>query len=111
MKTIQKNFIEKTGQRIMDLRVLNHLSREYLAEQAEISSKYLYEIERGRKGCSAYILYRLAEALNVSIDYLLSDNSALEEYQELIRSLKLLGDKQGKDIPKLLKVIYEISQF
>lgn len=79
MPIVQAEFTTKIGQRIMDLRMrkkfLKKLSREYLAEEADISPKYLYEIEKGKKGCSAYILYRLFNALDISLDYFISEES------------------------------------
>ncbi len=40
------------GTRIRYIRELNHYTREELAEYADISSKFLYEIESGQKGFS-----------------------------------------------------------
>ena len=45
MKVLQ----QKTGYRIMKIRLERHYSREYLAELADISPKFLYEIEIGKK--------------------------------------------------------------
>ena len=42
-----------------------------LFEKADISTKYLYEVEAGKKGVSAEILSRIAVALEVSTDYIL----------------------------------------
>ena len=47
------------------------ISRTWLAASADISSKFLYEIELGKKGCSCYILYRLAISLGVRVDSLI----------------------------------------
>lgn len=47
------------------------MSRETLAEMADISPKFLYEIETGQKGFSAGTLYKLGIALASSSDYIL----------------------------------------
>ena len=65
-------FNEKTGKKIREVRLKREYTRDYLAVQADISSKFLYEIEIGKKGCSAYILYRLAVALGVRVDCLIA---------------------------------------
>lgn len=40
-------------------------------EKIEISSKFLYEIETGKKGFLADILCRISQALSVSCDYIM----------------------------------------
>lgn len=47
------------------------VSREALAEKADISTKFLYEIEVRQKGFSAETLSRLAQVLSVSCDYIM----------------------------------------
>ncbi|MCL2080646.1 MAG: helix-turn-helix domain-containing protein [Oscillospiraceae bacterium] len=49
------------------------LSRHKLAQTVNISDKFLYDIEMGKKGMSARTLLRLAEALNVSAGWLLAE--------------------------------------
>ena len=68
-----RDFNLRTGKKIKNLRIEKQLTREHLAELAEISTKFLYEIEIGKKGCSAYVLYRLARSLTVSADFLISE--------------------------------------
>ncbi|MCC8141775.1 MAG: helix-turn-helix domain-containing protein [Lachnospiraceae bacterium] len=62
----------KMGERISFLRVSRGLSREKLAEEVNISPKFLYEIETGKKGFSVRILYDLCEALDVTSEYLIN---------------------------------------
>jgi transcriptional regulator with XRE-family HTH domain len=54
------------GKRLRALRKAANLSREKLAEQTDITSNYLGEIERGEKWPSLQILSALAKALDVS---------------------------------------------
>ena len=61
----------QVGQRIRELREIQHYTREGFAAKIEMSTKYLYEIEAGRKGVSAEILSKIAVALSVSTDYIL----------------------------------------
>lgn len=62
----------EAGKRIRKTRVMRGYTRKYLAEQADISSKFLYEIENGKKGFSAHVLYNLCNALGVDCDYILT---------------------------------------
>ena len=66
------NFDYDVGGRIRELREKAGLSRERFSEMANISAKFLYEIEAGRKGMSAQTLFNIANALNVSSDYILT---------------------------------------
>lgn len=59
------------GGRIKGLRLERNMTREELAEAAELSASFLYEIEMGKKGFSAYTLESLAGALDVQTDYIL----------------------------------------
>ena len=65
------NFNKNLGKRILSERLLHNYTREYLAELADISPKFLYEIETGKKGCSSFVLYRLVKALDIKADSIL----------------------------------------
>lgn len=68
------NLYTEMGSRIKTLRKEKALTRERLAEKAEISTQFLADIETGNKGMSAATLYKLSKALCVSSDYLLFGN-------------------------------------
>ena len=51
------------GLRIRGLREANCYTRDAFAEKIHISSKFLYEIETGKKGFTAEILFRISRAL------------------------------------------------
>lgn len=52
---------KEAGERILLVRIMRGYTRETLAERAAISPKFLYEIETGRKGFSAAVLFNLCE--------------------------------------------------
>lgn len=89
------------GERIKALRIRIGLTREQLAELADISSKHLYEIEIKGKGFSSKTLVSLAGALNASCDYLLLGkvNNTLEEVPD---------EMQGK-ISALMEIVYDLA--
>ncbi|MBR5485880.1 MAG: helix-turn-helix domain-containing protein [Oscillospiraceae bacterium] len=88
----KKNFNKFVGERIRTLRLENGLTREQLAEKAEISDQFLYELETGKKGSSAKVLFSLATAFGVSADYLLTGKSETgeTEYRKIIKILEKL---------------------
>jgi transcriptional regulator with XRE-family HTH domain len=88
------NFTEKLGSRIREVRKAKGFSQEKLAEKANISTKYLGEVERGESSISAVLLNDISVALNVSISELMQhdhkDDSELlkKEVTKYINSAK-----------------------
>ena len=97
------------GNRIREIREEKGISREFLANNSEISTKFLYEIENGKKGLSAKTLLKVSQTLGCSCDYLLTGiehphiNSS-----ELLNVVNKFDDKQQKRIKKLLKLLHKI---
>lgn len=95
----------------MSLRNQRGYSRECLAELADISSKYLYEIETGKKGCSSYVLFRLAYSLDVSVDYLVSASIYSAE-RKILQSYHMLSlekkEKINSAVQSLLAMVDEM---
>lgn len=61
------------GRRIREERLRLNLTQEHLAEDINISTAYLGQIERGERHITLDKLIPLAERLGVSVDFLLSD--------------------------------------
>ena len=72
MRQFNKPFYTASGKRIKQTRERQKLSRDKFSQLADISDKFLYDIEVGNKGMSADTLYRISVALGVSADWLLS---------------------------------------
>ncbi len=97
------------GTRIRELRESRHYSRELLAEKVEISAKFLYEIESGRKGFSAETLCRLAKAMSVSCDYIMFGEERDKYNAEKIAcTLEKLDPEQRSKMQDIIKALYEI---
>ncbi|MCX8129445.1 MAG: helix-turn-helix domain-containing protein [Clostridia bacterium] len=103
------NIYGKAGLRIRKLRELRNMTREAFSELVEISPKFLYEIETGQKGFSADTLYRIANALSVSTEYILTGDDHKELSVQLKNVLDLFNDTQLEVIYKLLKNVQELS--
>ncbi len=97
------------GWRIRELREIQCFSREELAEKADISAKFLYEIERNRKGFSAEILYRIAKALSVSCEYIMTGEDSVNKGNEkLIGFLEIVTPVQKKRMYEILDMLSRI---
>lgn len=104
MVSVYKN----AGERILATRQTQGYTRETLAELANISPKFLYEIETGKKGFSALVLYNLCTALNVECDYILTGKPTAEYDICLVNILKSFEKEQTEKIAYILKQIYEL---
>jgi transcriptional regulator with XRE-family HTH domain len=69
---MKKDFNIEIGKRIKEKRTSAGLTREKFAIMSRITDKFLYDVEVGNKGISAYTLHNIAKALDVSAGWLLS---------------------------------------
>jgi len=97
------------GERIMQLRLDRRYTREQLAYLANISEKFLYEIEMDKKGFSAITLMNLAKALEVSMDYIMLGKSGRKYDNEIVATLERFKPNTLGAVEKLLEIAYEIS--
>lgn len=79
------------GKRVRELRLQQQLSQEKLAEMIEMSVPYVSYIETGKKRPSLDALIRIANALGVTVDELLSGNQ-LHNPTEYQTDIDLLMD-------------------
>lgn len=102
---------KEIGERIRELREAQNCTRESLAEKIHISSKFLYEIETGKKGFSAKTLYKISEALSVSSDYIML-GEGLDEHSEERTTfiLEKMKPEQSSKIQDILKLLCEMCE-
>ena len=72
------------GMRIRQARKENHVTQEQLGEICELSTAHIGHIERGTRIPSLDTLFRISQALHVSMDYLY-----LERQNDLQKSMRL----------------------
>ncbi len=99
----------ETGNRILKLRKEQGLTRERLAEMADISVQFLADIEKGRKNMTVTTLRKLSAALLVTTDYIVNgkENSSTETENELLSLCRALSPKRQANAAKLLRVFLE----
>lgn len=97
------------GERIRELREMQNYTREAFAEKVDISAKFLYEIEAGKKGFSADTLCRISMALSVSCDYIMfGEETGHYASEKIMHVLKSMKPGQICQIQKILKILYEM---
>lgn len=90
------------GRRIQEIRKERDMTREDLAEKAEISSKFVYEVEMGKKGLSAESVAKITRALATSSDYLLTG-----EGEKNPKELEPLTPREKKQLERVVRVVHE----
>lgn len=80
---------------IKSVRCARRLSVKELSQKADISTKFLYDIEAGKRGVSYITLYKIASALNVTCDYLILGEER-NISNELISVLEQLDIREQK---------------
>ena len=99
------------GQRIRELRETHNYTREGFAEKIDISVKFLYEIETGKKSFSVEILYRISKALSVSCDYIMRGKEMEHsDVEKMACALETLEPKQVRKIEEILKILLEMCE-
>jgi len=99
---------KEAGERVYLVRMMRGYTRENLAELAEISPKFLYEIETGKKGFSSLVLLRLSQSLKVDCDYIMTGRNNMSYDQRLITTLELFNKRQSEQIALILEEIHEL---
>lgn len=102
--------LQEIGQRIKHERLAKGLTQERLAEQVNITTHYIYEIERGSKTMSITILAAISSTLNISTDYILfgyDDNN--EKKENLILQISSLSPSQKSKISEILHFLLKIT--
>ena len=103
------DFEREMGARIRALRETAGYSREQLSEMADISVKFLYEIESGKKGMSALTLYHLTRALGVSADSILRGSGASPALDRVLGTLAGFSEEQLFHIDGILRQIAALT--
>lgn len=91
------------GQRIREQRKKLNLSQEELAFRVGLHFTFIGKIERGEKIASVATLKKIADALKISLTYLVADETEKNIYLQEI--LDLLKKKQVNELKKIINVI------
>ncbi len=99
---------EKLGLKIKEIRISKGLTQDNLAEMVSCNTSHISNIENNHTKVSLNVLLAIANALNTSIDYLLSDqyeNSLLALDNEILRALKECDNDKKQKILKMIEIL------
>jgi XRE family aerobic/anaerobic benzoate catabolism transcriptional regulator len=84
-------FITALGQRVREARARRGMSRKALAANADVSERYLAQVENGETNPSIIVLRHVAHALGISLMELLEPRQDSPEYRLIHRFLEQLS--------------------
>ena len=93
--------LQKTGQHIIERRKKLGMTQESLAEKADVTTQFVSYAESGKRAMRPENLLKIANALEVSTDYLLTGDI-------IDKDLLLLSEKLSKLMPSQLRIIENI---
>ncbi len=109
----EKNQLILLGARIRKLRQIKGWTQQELGERAEISYKYLGDIERGKENPTVNVLVKIADAFEIELsELLLSEQGTGSRKQiktEITEILDVLPDDVLKKILLVLRVFRPVK--
>lgn len=93
---------------IKELRIRRGYSVSELAKAANISEKFLYNIEAGKAGFSAKVLFNISNALNVSCDFILTGNNNYE-VGTIVEAVHKLNETEQRYLELILLYIVQMK--
>lgn len=105
---LQEIDYSKLGRNIKSIRISKGLTQDNLAELVSCNTSHISNIENNHTKVSLNVLLAIANALNTSIDYLLSDqyeNSSLALDNEILRVLVNCDNEKKEKILKIIEII------
>ena len=96
------------GARIKNVRETRGLTQERFAEQLDVSTQYISDLERGVTGASITNIVKICEILSVSCDYILMGRmNEKNSSEEISNRLQYLSKEQMDVIEKGINVLIE----
>jgi len=100
---LSKEYNVLVGMRIRQTRELLSLSREKFSEKCSISSSFLADIERGKKGLSSETLYKICTGANISPTYIILGTESSSDASAVVELLNRIEPKYMDSAVGILK--------
>ena len=100
---MNKEFNIVVGMRIRQTRELLSLSREKFSEKCGISTSFLADIERGKKGLSVETLHKICIGANISPAYIILGTDTSNDVSAITELLSRLEPKHIDSAVEVLK--------
>jgi len=97
------------GEKIRKERIRLSLTQEKLAEKVDISESFMGHIERGSRKLSVDTLVKIANELDVSIDYLLLDSTNPKSDIVIDGIISKIKDKNPQQLKVFLNIVKTLA--
>lgn len=105
---IQEIDYAQLGLKIKEIRTNKGLTQDNLAEMVSCNTSHISNIENNHTKVSLNVLLSIANSLNTTIDFLLSnqyDNSSLALDNEIIRAIKDFSTEKKEKLLKMIEIL------
>lgn len=99
------------GTRIREERMKLRLTQEQLAEAAEVNESYIGQVERGEKNPSLETVVSVANALGVTVDYLLQEEVQVRPNGLLDEIMAVARDKDPDELRLMLNIFRMLGDY
>lgn len=99
------------GKRIREERQRLHLTQERLAEDVDLTTAYIGQVERGERNLTIENLIKVANRLGVTVDYLLSDTLTNQTDTTLLQLSQLLSQRSPAEKILVLNVVNSLLSY
>ena len=103
----------KIGKRIAEKRQKINMSQEELAEKVDSSANYISNLERNKRHPSLCMLIKIANVLDISIDYLLLDDEEIKRNENnvvLNETLKAINKLDENDREEFISYVKNFAE-
>lgn len=99
---------KRIGEKLRTIRLSKNLTQEYIANAVDINTSHISNIENNRVKVSLSTLVQICNALDTTVDYVLSEEytdstSAIE--QEILHELHACSNETKEQILKIIKAL------
>jgi XRE family transcriptional regulator, aerobic/anaerobic benzoate catabolism transcriptional regulator len=98
-----KSFLALVGERVRRARERSGISQRMLSELSQVSLRYLVQLEGGTGNISIALLWRIAEALNHRIEWLVGADDPWTS--EVVRSSELLRSATREQRRRVMRIL------
>ena len=96
------------GKRIRARREEQNMTREQLAEAADVSVRFLTCVENGQSGISVDTLKKVAVALDISTDYLVLGRNRAKIPQDIADEIARIPESHQELLRRQIRLFHEI---
>lgn len=93
----KEGFYTEVGKRIKKERTISGYNQDQLAKKVGISRVSIVNIEKGKQMPPVHVIWKVAVALDTSIDQLFPATAANSSTNQLEKKVKLIGDQFNQD--------------